>query len=111
MTISPWKKLHYRFEWLGVVVLAKLVPLLPRRLHLALARGLGRIAFYLDAHGRRSAIENLLAAYPGGLDAGEARRIARFWEHGHSTGTIDVPAEEPGLEYPYTLDLRRRERC
>jgi uncharacterized protein (DUF2126 family) len=38
----------------------------------------------------------------------ESRRIARFRNMGHSSGTIDIPPEEPARDHPYTLDLRYR---
>jgi uncharacterized protein (DUF2126 family)/transglutaminase-like putative cysteine protease len=59
-------------------------------------------------------------AHPGGRNyevfpvnayEAEARRVARFWNFGHSTGFIDRAALEGPCEcdpdYPYTLDLRR----
>ena len=55
-------------------------------------------------------------AHPGGrtydtfpvnaLEA-ESRRINRFVPFGHSSGPIQLPAEEPNPGFPLTLDLRR----
>ena len=45
---------------------------------------------------------------PVNASEAEARRIARFWAHGHSTGTM-LPIEElPNPAFPCTLDLRYR---
>ncbi|MDE2371576.1 MAG: transglutaminase family protein [Burkholderiales bacterium] len=54
-------------------------------------------------------------AHPGGLSheafpvnayEAESRRLARFFRFGHTPGRIDVQPATPGLEHPFTIDLR-----
>ncbi len=45
--------------------------------------------------------------FPVNANEAEARRMARFWAHGHSHGKVEHIPQAPGQDYPHTLDLRR----
>jgi uncharacterized protein (DUF2126 family) len=49
--------------------------------------------------------------FPVNANEAESRRIARFWDYGHSVGKIHAPQEETSRDYPFTLDLRRKSPC
>ncbi|UJJ31427.1 transglutaminase family protein [Halopseudomonas maritima] len=45
--------------------------------------------------------------FPINANEAEARRMARFWDYGHTQGAMAEIQQAPGQEYPHTLDLRR----
>jgi uncharacterized protein (DUF2126 family) len=45
--------------------------------------------------------------FPVNANEAEARRVARFWNHGHTPGPLHVQREGRNPDYPLTLDLRR----
>jgi uncharacterized protein (DUF2126 family)/transglutaminase-like putative cysteine protease len=45
--------------------------------------------------------------FPVNANEAEARRVARFWNHGHTPGTMHIRREGRNPDYPLTLDLRR----
>jgi KDO2-lipid IV(A) lauroyltransferase len=61
MTFS-FKKIRYRIEWLGLIAIAKIIPLLSRCGCYRLGGFMGACASMLDGRGRRIAVSNLDAA-------------------------------------------------
>jgi Kdo2-lipid IVA lauroyltransferase/acyltransferase len=72
-----WKRFRYRLEWIGLRLAVKVVPLLPRRICLSSARGLGFLISVFDRHGGTVALANLEAAFGDQMSIYDRRKIAR----------------------------------
>src|SRR5690606_23491363 len=76
-SVSRWKALRYRGEWLLCQSLATAVRWLPRRLCAALVDLLGTFAFHVDRRGRAGALANVAMAFGLRYSPEERREIVR----------------------------------
>jgi len=90
---SPWSALHPTIKVHS--------PLVFDLVDTWSARAIGGCTYHVFHPGGRNEIGS-----PVNANAAEARRFSRFWEHGHTPGSMTVREEGLNPSFPFTLDMR-----
>jgi uncharacterized protein (DUF2126 family) len=90
---SPWSALH---PTIGVQA-----PLTFDLVDTWSNKAIGGCTYHVSHPGGRN-----YDTFPVNANEAEARRFARFWNHGHKPGKLKIKQENRNPRFPFTLDLR-----
>jgi uncharacterized protein (DUF2126 family) len=90
---SPWSALHPTID--------EQAPLVFDLVDTWSNKSIGGCTYHVSHPGGRN-----YDTFPVNANEAEARRFARFWDHGHKPGKLKVKAEARNPRFPFTLDLR-----
>jgi lauroyl/myristoyl acyltransferase len=88
--VSRWKRLRYRLEEAGCLLLERCLPLLPRMVCVSLGNIVGDLAYFFDGRGRAVAMANLDCAFGEEYTAEQKRRIARMSYRNFTRTMLDL---------------------